>query len=150
MSERKNIRSYSELISLPTFEERFKYLMTHSKVGDSTFGHDRYLNQQFYTSYEWRRIRDFVIVRDKGCDLAVLDRCILGKIIIHHMNPLTIDDINNSSDFLLNPEYLICVSKETHDAIHFGDERYLTTKTFVERKPDDTAPWKKKGVLYGR
>ena len=137
-----SIRTYSELITLPTFEERFKYLQLGGKVGEDTFGHDRYLNQMFYTSDEWRRIRRGVIVRDNGCDLGIQDREIHGLIIIHHMNPITIEDIINRSEFLLNPEYLISTVKNTHDAIHFSDERILITDP-IERRPNDTCPWKK-------
>ena len=137
-----NIRTYSELITLPTFEERFKYLQLGGKVGEDTFGHDRYLNQMFYTSDEWRRIRRDVIVRDNGCDLGIQDREIHGLIIIHHMNPITIEDIINRSEFLLNPEYLISTVKNTHDAIHFSDERILITDP-IERRPNDTCPWKR-------
>lgn len=137
-----SIRTYSELITLPTFEERFRYLQLGGKVGEDTFGHDRYLNQMFYTSDEWRRIRRDVIVRDNGCDLGIQDREIHGLIIIHHMNPITIEDIINRSEFLLNPEYLISTVKNTHDAIHFSDERILITDP-IERKPNDTCPWKR-------
>ena len=137
-----SIRTYSELITLPTFEERFKYLQLGGKVGEDTFGHDRYLNQMFYTSDEWRRIRRDVIVRDNGCDLGIQDREIHGLIIIHHMNPITIEDIINRSEFLLNPEYLISTIKNTHDAIHFSDERILITDP-IERRPNDTCPWKR-------
>ena len=137
-----SIRTYSELITLPTFEERFKYLQLGGKVGEDTFGHDRYLNQMFYTSDEWRRIRRGVIVRDNGCDLGIQDREIHGLIIIHHMNPITIEDIINRSEFLLNPEYLISTVKNTHDAIHFSDERILITDP-IERRPNDTCPWKR-------
>ena len=137
-----SIRTYSELITLPTFEERFRYLQLGGKVGEDTFGHDRYLNQMFYTSDEWRRIRRDVIVRDNGCDLGIQDREIHGLIIIHHMNPITIDDIINRSEFLLNPEYLISTVKNTHDAIHFSDERILITDP-IERRPNDTCPWKR-------
>ena len=137
-----NIRTYSELITLPTFEERFRYLQLGGKVGEDTFGHDRYLNQMFYTSDEWRRIRRDVIVRDNGCDLGIQDREIHGLIIIHHMNPITIEDIINRSEFLLNPEYLISTVKNTHDAIHFSDERILITDP-IERRPNDTCPWKR-------
>lgn len=139
-----SIRTYSELITLPTFEERFRYLQLGGKVGEDTFGHDRYLNQMFYTSDEWRRIRRDVIVRDNGCDLGIQDREIHGLIIIHHMNPITIEDIINRSEFLLNPEYLISTVKNTHDAIHFSDERILITDP-IERRPNDTCPWKDKG-----
>ena len=137
-----SIRTYSELITLPTFEERFRYLQLEGKVGEDTFGHDRYLNQMFYTSDEWRRIRRDVIVRDNGCDLGIQDREIHGLIIIHHMNPITIEDIINRSEFLLNPEYLISTVKNTHDAIHFSDERILITDP-IERRPNDTCPWKR-------
>ena len=137
-----SIRTYSDLITLPTFEERFKYLQLGGKVGEDTFGHDRYLNQMFYTSDEWRRIRRDVIVRDNGCDLGIQDREIHGLIIIHHMNPITIEDIINRSEFLLNPEYLISTVKNTHDAIHFSDERILITDP-IERRPNDTCPWKR-------
>lgn len=137
-----SIRTYSELITLPTFEERFRYLQLGGKVGEDTFGHDRYLNQMFYTSDEWRRIRRDVIVRDNGCDLGIQDREIHGLIIIHHMNPITIEDIINRSEFLLNPEYLISTVKNTHDAIHFSDERILIADP-IERRPNDTCPWKR-------
>ena len=137
-----SIRTYSELITLPTFEERFRYLQLGGKVGEDTFGHDRYLNQMFYTSDEWRQIRRDVIVRDNGCDLGIQDREIHGLIIIHHMNPITIEDIINRSEFLLNPEYLISTVKNTHDAIHFSDERILITDP-IERRPNDTCPWKR-------
>lgn len=137
-----SIRTYSELITLPTFEERFRYLQLGGKVGEDTFGHDRYLNQMFYTSDEWRRIRRDVIVRDNGCDLGIQDREIHGLIIIHHMNPITIEDIINRSEFLLNPEYLISTVKNTHDAMHFSDERILIADP-IERRPNDTCPWKR-------
>lgn len=135
------IRTYSELITIPTFEERYKYLKIGGKVGEETFGFERYLNQEFYKSREWQSIRRQVIVRDLGCDLGIEDREIHGKIIVHHMNPITIDDIIEASDFLLNPEYLICTLKSTHDAIHYGDESLLI-KAPVERMKNDTCPWK--------
>lgn len=135
------IRTYSELITIPTFEERYKYLKIGGKVGEETFGFERYLNQEFYKSYEWQSIRRQVIVRDLGCDLGIEGREIHGKIIVHHMNPITIDDIVSASDFLLNPEYLICTLKSTHDAIHYGDESLLI-KAPVERMKNDTCPWK--------
>lgn len=137
-----SIRTYSELILLPTFEERFRYLNLHGKVGEDTFGHDRYLNQLFYTSDEWRKIRRDVIIRDNGCDLGIWDREIQGLITIHHLNPITVDDILNRSEFLLNPEYLICVSDITHKAIHYGDESLLITAP-IERRPNDTCPWRR-------
>lgn len=138
-----NIRTYSELITLPTFEERYRYLKLDGVVGEDTFGFDRYLNQEFYQrDQEWKRIRDFVIIRDQGCDLGVEGREIRGKILVHHMNPITKDDILKRSEFLLNPEYLICTLKSTHDAIHYGDENLLM-KGPIERKPNDTCPWRK-------
>lgn len=135
------IRTYSELITIPTFEERYKYLKIGGKVGEETFGFERYLNQEFYKSVEWKSIRRQIIVRDLGCDLGIEGREIHGKIIVHHMNPITIDDIVSASDFLLNPEYLICTLKSTHDAIHYGDESLLI-KAPVERMKNDTCPWK--------
>ena len=136
------IRTYSELITLPTFEERYRYLRLGGKVGEDTFGFDRYLNQIFYRSKEWKDVRDEVIIRDLGCDLGIEGREIFGKILIHHMNPIRIDDIVKRSDFLLNPEYLICTIKSTHDAIHYGDESKLLIR-FTERSANDTCPWKK-------
>lgn len=141
---RMSIRTYSELITLPTFEERYEYLRLDGIVGESTFGFDRYLNQLFYRSDEWRRIRDHVIVRDNGCDLAMEDREIVRpqRILIHHMNPISKEDILKRSDFLLNPEYLICTTKITHDAIHYGDEGLLVLSP-TERSPYDTCPWRR-------
>lgn len=135
------IRTYSELIEISTFEERYKYLNLDGTVGEETFGFDRYINQEFYRSYEWCKIRDFVIIRDNGCDLAIDDREIFGKIYVHHMNPITINDILNKSKFLLDPEYLICTSKTTHDAIHYGDSNLLITMP-TERRKNDTCPWR--------
>lgn len=137
-----NIKTYSELINLPTFEERYKYLRLQGSVGADTFGFDRYLNQQFYRSTEWKRIRDQVIIRDNGCDLGSEDRPIGGRIIIHHMNPITATDIHHATQMLLNPEYLICVSHSTHNAIHYGDEELLIPNP-VERSKNDTCPWKR-------
>ena len=136
------IRTYSELMRLPTFEERFRYLKLDGLVGKDTFGFDRYLNQEFYRSKEWKEVRDFVIVRDNGCDLGVDGYEIVGRIYIHHMNPITVNDIVHSSDFLLNPDYLICVSHNTHNAVHYGDEDLLVTAP-VERRKNDTCPWKR-------
>lgn len=136
------IKTYSELIRLPTFEERYQYLRLRGKVGEDTFGFDRYLNQAFYKSDEWKNIRDIVILRDNGCDLGMPDREIRERILIHHMNPITKDDIINRTDFLLNPEYLICTIKNTHDAIHYGDENLLI-KDPVQRSKYDTCPWKR-------
>ena len=137
----RTIRTYSELIRLPTFEERFRYLKLDGLVGKDTFGFDRYLNQEFYRSKEWKEVRDFVIVRDNGCDLGMDGYEIVGRIYIHHMNPITVNDIVHSSDFLLNPDYLICVSHNTHNAVHYGDENLLVTAP-VERRRNDTCPWR--------
>lgn len=136
-----SIRTYSELITLPTFEERFKYLQLNGQVGESTFGFDRYMNQVFYRSQKWKSIRDFVIIRDCGCDLGVEGYNIHGKIIIHHMNPLSMRDIETESDFLLNPDFLICTTHNTHNAIHYGDENLLVTAP-IERTKNDTCPWR--------
>ena len=136
-----NIRTYSELITFPTFEERFKYLQLNGQVGESTFGFDRYMNQVFYRSQKWKSIRDFVIIRDCGCDLGVEGYDIHGKIIIHHMNPLSMRDIETESDFLLNPDFLICTTHNTHNAIHYGDENLLVTAP-IERTKNDTCPWR--------
>ena len=138
----KNIRTYSELIKLQTFEERFQYLQLNGRVGEETFGFDRYLNQKFYNDPEWLRIRDQVIIRDNGCDLAMPDREIKTRILVHHMNPIDKEDILRRSNFLLNPEYLICTIKATHDAIHYGDESKLIIMP-PERRPNDTCPWRR-------
>ena len=143
MNQRKIIRTYSELISLPTFEERYEYLRLGDKVGQETFGFDRYLNQLFYTKPEWRKLRNDIIARDRGCDLAMPDREIGPgvKIFIHHMNPITADDILNRSEFLLDPEYLITTIKITHDAIHYGTKELLYEEPIVRFK-NDTCPWR--------
>lgn len=137
-----NIRTYSELIRLPTFEDRYRYLRLSGSVGRETFGFDRYLNQIFYRSPEWRSVRDFVIVRDNGCDLGIDGREIHERIIIHHMNPITIEDIERRSDYLLDPEFLISTIHSTHNAIHYGDESLLILAP-VERSLYDTCPWRK-------
>ena len=136
------MRTYKELIKMPTFEERFRYMKLNGRVGEETFGFDRYLNQIFYNSREWKRIRQEVIVRDGGCDLGLEDCPIFGRVLIHHMNPISVKDIVERSDLLLNPNYLICMSKDTHNAIHYGDERILETRKPIVRKPNDTCPWK--------
>lgn len=138
-----SIRTYSELIRFSTFEERFRYLKLDGIVGEDTFGFDRYLNQAFYQSKTWKQIRDKVIVRDLGCDLGIEEREILGRILIHHMNPITKEDILNRTELLMNPEFLICTTKRTHDAIHYGDMNLLTTGP-VMRTSHDTCPWKRK------
>lgn len=136
------MRTYSELIKLPTFEERFKYLKLGGGVGRETFGVERYLNQRFYTSNEWKRLRREVILRDQACDLGIEGRDIYENAIIHHMNPVSIKDIVDVTDFLMNPEYLITTTLLTHNLIHYGDETALNSITFAERKPNDTAPWR--------
>ena len=135
------IRTYSELSKLKTFRERYEYLRLNGKVGEETFGFDRYLNQIFYKSDEWKAIRDFVIVRDNGCDLGVEGYDIHGKILIHHMNPILVEDILKRSDFLLNPDYLITTVLSTHNAIHYGDDSLLITLP-IERTRNDTCPWR--------
>lgn len=147
------IRTYSELIKLPTFEERFEYLKLNGSVGSETFGFDRYLNQKFYKTAEWKRIRDEVIIRDLACDLGISDRPIiadyygkrqiLGRIYIHHMNPININDILESTSYLTNPEYLIVTTHETHNAIHYGDSSLLINSKLVERSANDTCPWRR-------
>ena len=141
MATTTNIRTYSELIQLPTFEERFNYLRLDGVVGKDTFGFDRYLNQQFYRSSEWKRIRNQVIVRDNGCDLGIDDYDIHGRILIHHMNPISIEDLQHMSDLLMKLEYLICVSHRTHNAIHYGDENLIVSAP-IERSQNDTCPWR--------
>lgn len=136
-----SIRTYSELITIPTFEERFKYLQLKGSVGKDTFGYDRYLNQLFYQTIEWKRLRRDLIIRDCGCDLGVEGYEIHGRIIIHHMNPITKEDLLDRTDYLMNPEYLICTTHSTHNAIHYGDESLLVTAPIVRSK-NDTCPWK--------
>ena len=136
-----SIRTYSELIKIPTFKDRFEYLQLDGKVGEETFGFDRYLNQIFYKSPEWKAVRDFVIIRDQGCDLAMEGHEIFGRILVHHMNPIRIEDIVNRSKYLLDPEYLICTIKNTHDAIHYGDGSLLIIGP-IERTKNDTCPWR--------
>jgi len=135
------IRAYQHLLTLPTFEERFQYLKLDGKVGQETFGFDRYFNQKFYQSAEWKQIRNFVIARDRGCDLAIFDREIFGRVFVHHMNPISLDDIKDATDYILNPDYLVCVSKETHDAIHYGDGSILVPTKPIGRSPGDTKLW---------
>ena len=136
------IRTYSELILLPTFEERFEYLRLDGKVGEDTFGFDRYLNQLFYRSQEWKKIRDYVIIRDTACDLGVEGYHIDSKILIHHKDPITARDIEKRTDLLLDPKYLISTTHNTHNAIHYGDEN-LIIKTPIVRTKNDTCPWKR-------
>ena len=142
MMSMTNIRTYSELITIPTFRGRYEYLKLKGLVGQETFGYDRYLNQVFYKSREWMDIRDYVIVRDNGCDLGIPGHEIYERILIHHMNPITKEDILRRSEFLLDPEYLISTIKLTHDAIHYGDEQLLMDEPIVRTK-NDTCPWKR-------
>ena len=137
----KIIRTYSELVTLPTFEERFNYLKLKGQVGKDTFGFDRWLNQIFYRDPEWKSVRDYVIVRDNGCDLGVDGYEINGRILVHHMNPISKEDILERSKYLLDPEFLISTIHNTHNAIHYGDEGLLI-KTPIERTKNDTCPWK--------
>ena len=140
---KKNIRTYSELSKLKTFRERYEYLKLDGTVGEETFGFDRYINQIFYKSEEWKRIRNYVITRDNGCDLGIQDRKIVDSVIlVHHMNPITKEDIINKNEILLDPEYLITTIKPTHDAIHYGDESLLA-EDLVIRSKNDTCPWKR-------
>lgn len=139
----QTIKSYSELITLLTFEERYRYLRLGGTVGEETFGYDRYLNQVFYTSKLWRDFRRDIIVRDLGCDLGISDREIGGLILIHHLNPISLDDIlKRNLEVLVNPENAICVSHNTHQAIHYGDESLLITAP-IERSKNDTCPWRR-------
>ena len=134
------IRSYSELRRLKTFEDRYAYLRIGGLVGKETFGFDRYLNQGFYRSAAWKSARDLVIIRDEGCDLGIADRVIYDRILVHHMNPVQPEDFNEYDPSLLDPEYLICVSHNTHNAIHYGDSSLLVTLPRV-RQPGDTKLW---------
>ena len=136
------IRTYSDLCKLVSFEERYSYLKLNGSIGEETFGFDRFINQSFYKSREWKSIRDFIIIRDNGCDLGLIGHDIRGKIIIHHMNPISKNDIVTGSDLLLKPEFLISTTHETHNAIHYGDEKLLMSNSVIERLPNDTCPWK--------
>lgn len=133
-------KSYSELRRYDGFEERFRYLKLDGAVGHSTFGFDRYINQRFYASYEWRQARREVIIRDNGCDLGIDDYPVVGAMLVHHMNPMSIDDLIHGEESIINPEYLILTTMNTHNAIHFGDESLLP-KVVVSRSPHDTKLW---------
>lgn len=134
------IRRYSELLNYTTLEERYEYLRLYARVGDTTFGFERYLNQRFYTSREWRTVRDHVIARDLGGEMGIVDFPISGRIIIHHMNPMAPQDLIEANDLILDPEYLISVSHNTHNAIHYGDKSLLP-QPYVPRTPGDTDSW---------
>lgn len=136
-----NTKRYSELITIPTYEERFQYLQLKGAVGKDTFGYDRYLNQILYNSPEWKRLRNRIIIRDNGRDLGCEGYEIYGRILIHHMNPITVDDIVSRDPIVFDPENLICVSHNTHNAIHYGDENLLIMAP-VERTKNDTCPWR--------
>lgn len=135
-------RTYTELSRLKTYEERFQYLLLRGKVGIETFGYDRYLNQILYNSPDWKKLRDKILIRDNGNDLGLDGYPIYGRAIIHHINPITLEDVLNHSSDVFNPEYLICVSHKTHNAIHYGVEDYIRSMEVVERKPNDTIPWR--------
>lgn len=138
-----NLKTYSELLSFPTFMERFNYLKLGGRVGEETFGFDRYLNQMLYNGRDWKDIRRRIIIRDNGCDLGCLDRPIPRgvKVFVHHINPIAVDDIIQHSDWILDPEFLILTTFETHNAIHYGDESLLLSGPTI-RTPNDTCPWR--------
>lgn len=135
------IRCYKDLSRLESFMERYQYLKIHGKVGEETFGLDRYINQSLYKSQRWKNIRSQVIIRDNGCDLGVDGHEIDRYIVVHHMNPITLEDIEEERDVVFDPEYLICCTSRTHQAIHFGDEGLLP-KDYIERRPNDTCLWR--------
>lgn len=136
------IKTYSELCRFKTFEERYNYLKLSNSIGVPTFGFDRYLNQAFYTSPEWKHVRNEVIIRDNGCDLGIEGFEIHSKIIVHHMNPISEFDIEKRLNDILNPEFLICVSHKTHNAIHFSNDDLIPKLVITERKPNDMIPWR--------
>lgn len=136
------MRTYGELIKIENFLDRYEYLKLNGSVGAETFGFDRWLNQIFYRSPEWKHIREEVIIRDDGCDLGIRDRPIGGRIYVHHMNPIDVKSIVERKSILLNPDFLICCSHNTHEAIHYGNSDILLPDKFVERKPNDTILWK--------
>lgn len=138
----KNIKDYKSLKKLKTFDERFNYLKLNSEVCQSTFGYDRYINQNFYKSKEWKRVRDLVIIRDNGNDLGIDENPIIGPIVVHHINPINLFDLEEFTDKVLDINNLICCSKKTHNAIHYGDSNYLKDIKEVERKPQDNFPWR--------
>lgn len=142
MRQATMLKTYSEMIKFKTFIERFEYLKVGGKVGDETFGYSRYLNQRFYHTPEWKEARDKVIIRDNGCDLGIEDRMIRSRIIIHHLNPITERDILDRNPAIFDPENLVCVSKATHDAIHYGDSSLLISDIPVIRTKNDTCPWR--------
>ena len=136
------IKRYSELIQIPDFVDRYRYLRLGGKAGEITFGNERYLNQILYKSPEWKSFRREILIRDEGCDLGVNGYSIVGVPIIHHINPITVEDVYERADCIFDPENVITVSRRTHNAIHYGDEELLTIDDIVERKPNDTIPWR--------
>lgn len=134
------IRTYSELIQIPTFEERFEYLKLNGTVCEETYGFDRIVNQNFYHSKQWQQLRDKIIIRDEACDLGMPEHQLHSRIYIHHMNPIRLEDIINLTEYVMNPDYLICVSHKTHNAIHYGDAEQI--KDYVARSKYDTCPWR--------
>ena len=139
---KSNIKTYSDLIQIPSFIERYRYLRLGGKAGEITFGNDRYLNQTLYRSLEWKSFRRDMIIRDNGCDLGMDGYSIQGKIMLHHINPITIDDMYNRSPAIFDEANVICVSARTHNAIHYGDEELLMIDEIIERRPNDTRPWR--------
>lgn len=141
---KNTIKTYSELITFDSFEDRYDYLKLDGKVAHETFGAHRWLNQNLYTSSKWKRIRREILIRDNGCDLALEGYDIDGKVFIHHINPITIDDIRNDSYNLYDPENLVCVSKRTHDMLHYGNPGDRVYSSVIERTPNDTCPWRRR------
>ena len=135
-------KCYSDLIKFKTFEERFKYLEMGGHIGIESFGYDRYLNQAFYKSPDWRKLRNQIILRDGGMDLGVDGYPLNGRVIIHHINPISVDDVLEFNPDIFNPEYLISCSHQTHNALHYGNEDYLNRFKIIERRPNDTIPWR--------
>lgn len=135
------VRSYSDLRRLRTFDERFEYLSLDGQVGEATFGYERWVNQRFYTSVQWKHARQEVVLRDMGCDLGIPGHEVHYGLLVHHMNPMTAEDIRNGADWILDPEFLICTSKQTHNALHYGSENHLLSRAVVERRPGDTKLW---------
>ena len=134
------IRTYSELITIPTFIDRYRYLKLGGEVGRATFGHDRYLNQKLYASTEWKNLRSYIINRDEGCDLGIAGHEIHAQLLVHHMNPIVREDVINHNDDMFDPEYLITTIQRTHNAIHYGDEKLLP-QPYIPRRPGDTTLW---------
>ena len=137
------MKSYTELLRIPSFVARYEYLKLSKRIGEETFGYDRYLNQALYSSRRWRSVRDKVLIRDNGCDMAHPDYPIGYKVFVHHMNPISIEDIEDERGFVFDPEYLVCVSNSVHNAIHFGDSSLLPKEPVI-RRPNDTCPWRRK------